>query len=257
MPPQPVLVVPRTQIREVSSVTDFKKDVGDSSRSVLFIGVAVLVLVFGIIFAFPKAPPAGIEEESVRHALPKELVKEALSGHKAAELPPSEESTPPVASASPGEASATSVSPHAGVSGAPSEAKTGTLSLTTDPAVDVYAGSRLVGRTPVRFELPVGVHKLRFTDAQKMINLYKSYRVRSGGDVTDNLSFGTSQLKVLAPDGAQISLNGRELGVAPLEPKTIFEGKYVLKVVHEGKSWSQAFDAPAGRTIDYKVWIEN
>jgi hypothetical protein len=47
------------------------------------------------------------------------------------------------------------------------------------------------------------------------------------------------------------------VGTAPIEPQTIFEGKYVLKVVHEGKSWSEAFDAPAGRNIDYKVRLEH
>ncbi len=256
MPPQPIAPVPRAPMREVSSVTNFKKDVGDSSRSVLFIGIAVLVIVFGVIFAFPKAPPPGIEDESTtRHALPKELVREALSGSKAAELPPTEEPVadppPPLpgAAASPDPAAAASAPPV-------EEPKTGVLNVTTDPVVDVYAGSKYLGKTPLRVELATGVHKLRFTDASKLLNLYKSYRVKGGSDVRDSLSFGTSQLKVLAPDGANISLNGKLIGTAPLETRTIFEGKYVLKVVHEGKSWSQAFDAPPGRTIDYKVWIE-
>jgi len=257
MPPQPVQVVPRAQIREVSSVTNFQKDAGDSSRSVLFIGIAVLVIVFGI-FAFPKDPPPVVEEAPVRHALPKELVKEALSGHKAAELPGAADEPPPVPTPtpSPGETAPASPVASAEATPVPAEPKTGNLSLTTDPAVDVYVGSKLVGRTPLRVELPTGVHKLRFTDATKMINLYKSYRVRGGADTADTLSFGTSQLKVVAPDGSSISLNGREIGVAPLEPKTIFEGKYMLKVIYEGKSWSQAFDAPAGRTIDYQVRFE-
>lgn len=259
MPPQPVSPVPRAPIREVSSVTAFKKDAGDSSKWVLFGAVSVLAIVLIGVFAVPQSPPPELAaDEPVRQKLPKELVEAALKGHgDAPELPSTDDPDPPPPSPSVSAAPGTTPAPTAEPSPTVAEAKTGFLSVTTDPPVDVYDGTTLIGRSPFRIELPVGTHKLRFTDRNKLINLYKSYKVRPAGDHKDVLSFGTSQLKVEAPAGAAIQLNGKTLGTAPIEPQTIYEGKYVLKVVHEGKSWSEAFDAPAGRNIDYKVRLEH
>ncbi len=271
MPPQPVSPVPQSPIREASSVTNFRKDAGDSSRSVLYAGVGLLVLALIVIFTFPTSTPPGLSEpDTTRHKLPKELVQAALQGKGEAELPPAPEpeevvagpegasgAVPAGGAAAGGSAAAGSAAP--GSAGAPSEVAPapvpgfGFLSLTSEPPVEVYNGSVLLGRTPLKAKLDSGAHKLRFTDKDKQLNLYKRYTIRAGGEQSDNLSFGTSQLIVDAPKGASISLNGKPIGRSPLEPQTIYEGRYLLKVVHEGKSWSETFDAPAGREIKYTV----
>jgi serine/threonine protein kinase len=250
MPAQPIAPVPRAPMRDISSITAFSKDAGDSSRSILYIGLALLVGIFIIFFAFPKDPPPGLgeEEEAARHKLPKELVQAALQGKAdAPEMPSSEPEEP--APVSP------LAAPVAPSGAAPAEPPLtyGYLSVSSEPPVDVYDGSVLIGKTPFKVKLDVGQHKLRFTDRAKLINIYKRYNIKPGGEHKDAVSFGTSRLVVEAPDGAAVSLNGKAVGRAPIDPQTIYEGRYLLKVVYEGKSWSETFDAPAGREIKYTV----
>jgi serine/threonine protein kinase len=257
-PPMPQGPVPRAPIREVSSMTAFKKDAGDSSRAVLFASVAVLVGVIGFMVAFPKEAPKELAEESSRHALPPELVKRAFDKKLEEPAPAAaqvEESAPTEAPA-PSPSVAGAAAPEATPSPV-EEPKTGFVNVSTDPSVDVYDGAQLLGRTPFRAELRTGVHNLRFTDKGKLINLYKSVRVKGGADARIAVSFGTSVLNVDAPPGSVVMLNGKGIGTAPIGAQTIYEGRYVLKVVHEGKSWSETFDAPSGKKIDYKVSVEN
>ena len=133
----------------------------------------------------------------------------------------------------------------------------GRLNLSTEPAVDVYEGSEHLGRTPLSAKLPSGTHKLRFTDKETGINIYKTYRVHAGVEARDHVRFGTSELIVEAPDGASILLNSRVLGTAPLDPVKIYEGSYSLKVTLDGKSWANVFEAPAGRKINYRVTLKD
>jgi serine/threonine-protein kinase len=257
-PPIPQGPVPRAPIREVSSMTAFKKDAGDSSRAVLFASVAVLVGVIGFVVAFPKEAPKELGEESSRHALPKELVKQAFDNKLEAPVPAAAQVEEPAPTEAP--APSPSVAGAAAPEATPSpveEPKTGFVNVSTDPPVDVYDGAQLLGRTPFRAELRSGAHNLRFTDKGKLINLYKSVRVKGGADARVAISFGTSVLNVDAPPGSVVMLNGKGIGTAPIGAQTIYEGRYVLKVVHEGKSWSETFDAPSGKTIEYKVSVEN
>jgi eukaryotic-like serine/threonine-protein kinase len=253
--------VPRAPMRETSAITNFDRKVGDSSRSIMIavlIGAAVLL---GGIFYFAQPPPEIREEAQLEthHALPKDLVKAVLTqpkdkkpGEEVAEKP--EESPPPEEPNAANAAAPAENDELAGGEAAPKDAF-GKLTLNTDPDVDVYDGNDMLGRTPITTKLSVGVHKLRFTDKKTGLNVYRTYKIRPAGDHHDSIAFGTSKLVVEAPDGAAILLNSRLVGKAPIEPVTIYEGKYHLKVTLDGKSWADWFDAPPGRTINYKVTL--
>lgn len=250
-PPKPQK---RSAVRSNSQITQFNKKAGDSSRSFMFLALAALV---GLaVFTFiSKEPPKGLDAPSERHSLPKELVEAAL--HKTKAPDPAVEDDDPVAAlaeaasgADAGLAPESSSDLDAGPVAPP---KPGRLRLDSDPQVTVYNGRESLGRTPLTVTLPPGKYRLRFTDSKTGINTYKTYRVSPDGDHRHDLTFGTSQLTVSAPDGAIISLNGRKLGKAPLEPVSIYEGDYLLKVQFEGMSWSERFNAPPGQRIDFKV----
>jgi serine/threonine protein kinase len=240
-------------VRENSQVTQFNKRMGDSSRSVVFLVLAVAVAALAFIFV-SKEPPKGLDAPPERHTLPKELVQAALqnAGKDNVEVlddgaGQAEEAA--AAALDGGVADSAVVDPDA----PPAPPAPGHLQITSEPEVSVFLGKDDLGRTPVSVKLPPGRHRLRFTDAETGINSYKTFRVRAGANHHHELRFGTSQLVVLAPEGATISLNVRKLGTAPLEPVTIYEGEYLLKVTFEGMSWSERFDAPPGQRIEYKV----
>lgn len=262
--PQPkvkaIAAVPRAPMREDSAITNFDRKAGDSSRSTLIMILGGLAALLAGIFYF-ATPPLEVQEQAKtesRHALPKELVKAALNTPKEkdpveAAAPPSDPGTP-VNAATRGASEPAAVVAKA-VDVAP--ASFGRLALATEPAVDVYDGNDLLGRTPLTAKLLEGSHKLRFTDKKTGLNVYRTFKVRGGGEQKESISFGTSQLVVEAPQGASILLNSRVVGKAPIQPVTIYEGKYHLKVTLDGKSWADWFDAPAGRQINYKVTLHD
>lgn len=256
LPHPPPAATPRAPIREDSSITAFSQRAGDGSRSLLFIIIAALAAVLIFIFAFPKEPPKGIGEEPERHKLPKELVRAAIeNAGKAAPEEPDEPDDPeddPEAAQTPPE-----LGPDGQPIAPPAKPRTGSIELESDPRVYVFLDNESLGRTPLTATLPVGRHRLRFTDRKTGINVYRRYRIRPGGEHRDRLTFGTSSLVVNAPDGASILLNGKKVGTAPMEPITIYEGQYLLRVRHDEASWSERFDAPPGRKIEYNVRLGN
>jgi serine/threonine-protein kinase len=247
--------VPRSPMREESGITAFDRKVGDSSRSVLIAVVAGAAVLLAGVFYFAQPPPEVQQEaqEETRHALPKDMVKAMLSqpSKEAPSEKPAEAQQEPAQAGSDQNAAAGDTGATAPE--APKE-RFGRLTINTEPPVDVYDGNDMLGRTPFTAKLSIGPHKLRFTDKKTGLNTYREYKVHAG-EQKDDVSFGTSKLVVEAPDGASILLNSRVIGKAPITPVTIYEGKYHLKVTMDGKSWADWFDAPAGRTINYKVTL--
>ena len=236
--------------RAESQITQFNRSAGDSSRSVIFLVVAAAVALMVFIFAFPKAPPPGLSDTDERHALPKELVQAALQKESPKEPEEPEPEEAPPAEAAQAAAAGTDAPAE------PPKERYGTLALSTTPSVEVFAGNQSLGRTPITAKLLAGKQRLRFTDKQTGINLYKTYRLRGGERLEDDISFGTSILDVKAPDGAAIQLNAKVIGKAPMEPVTIYEGEYLLRVTYQGMTWSERFEAPPGRKIEFKVNLE-
>lgn len=239
---------PRTPpVRSESAVTTFDFRSRDPSRSILIGALCVAAILITGLFYFARVPAdvdlaAGSDP---RRSLPRELVQAALT----AKLPEEE-----------GQAAALDTRERAASEGParPSPPRTvtlGSLHLRTDPAVDVYDENQYLGRTPLNAKLRSGIRKLRFTDKATGLNVYRTYRLTPEREIEDVLSFGTSELVIDAPIGSAVLLNSRPLGKAPLEPVTIYEGRYHLKVVQGTKSWADWFDAPPGRKIAYRVTL--
>jgi serine/threonine-protein kinase len=239
--PQPV---PRSPMRDESSITQFNARAGDSSRALLYMVIAAAAGLLIFIFAFPKEPPAGLDAPPETVKIPKELVQQALTKETVEEVEPS----PDPAEAEGKEPVAAEEPPPD-----PREPRYGQLSIDSDPPVDVYDGQTHLGRTPITAKLTTGTHKLRFTDAKTGINKYRTYKIDAEQDRKSRVEFGKSKLTVLAPDGAKISLNSRVVGEAPMDPITIYEGRYLLRVSLDGMNWSEWFNAPPGQNIEYKV----
>ncbi|MEQ9500214.1 MAG: protein kinase [Deltaproteobacteria bacterium] len=250
---------PKAPIRDDSSITNFSKREGDGSRSLLFIIVAVAAAILVFIFAFPKEPPKGLDEAPERHKLPKELVRAAIENAGKEGAAPDPEDDEPADPETPAmaETDPEKVDENGEPVEAPPKLRTGTLTLESEPRVYVFVDTHSLGRTPLTTQLPTGRHKLRFTDKRTGINVYRRYRIRAGGEHKDRITFGTSSLVVNAPDGATIMLNGKKVGTAPMDALEIYEGSYLLRVRHDSASWSERFDAPPGRKIEYNVRLSN
>jgi serine/threonine protein kinase len=241
--------------REESRITQFNKSAGDNSRSILFLVLAAAAALILFVVLLPKEPPPELAEAPAAPVVPKSVVREALENAPRAE-PEAQFAPAPEAALDAGTAPETTA-PAAGeerpAEGVMAKERMGRLELASDPAVDVYLGNERLGRSPVSVQLPAGKYKLRLTDKDTGINLYRSYEVRAGETSSDSLTIGSSQLVVEAPARSVITLNARALGTAPIEPVTIYEGEYLLRVTLDGMTWTERFDAPPGRQIQFKV----
>jgi eukaryotic-like serine/threonine-protein kinase len=243
--------------KEISVITQFNRKAGDASRAIL---ATVLLLGAGLlvwILAFPKEPPPGLADPIVDSEIPREVLQEIFRE----DAPPVAAPSEPVPAA--GDQPGPTVDPKAEAASKaaePSEANEvggrGMLELTTDPVTRVYDDKAFIGRTPFTAKLSAGVHQLHFRDSKLGIDYQRTYRIKPDGRHRDNLTFGKSKLQLVAPEGARVSLSGRDLGTAPFAPVEIYEGRYLLKVSLGGSTWSEWVDAPPGKTIDYKVNLD-
>lgn len=286
---QPVHGLPRSapQVEGSASesrITQFNRRLGDGSRSLLFFVVAAAFGLLMFVVLAPGEAPEGltepVEDTRLDRAFVQEVLAEAdrskkndkdnghLSSEAESEPPPGRPAAEgaPAAGAAPSAKGAMSDRP-AGESttgegatettGGTSPAREGFVSIKTDPPVDVFLDDVRLGRAPLRVPLPVGRQTLRLTDRVTGINTYRTVYVRGDRDARVHEVFETSELMVNAPAGSRIYLNGRLIAQAPMSaPKTIYEGRYLIKVAYEGMSWTERFEAAPGRRISFEVQLD-
>lgn len=236
--------VPPGQLEQSSSISQFDMRAGDNSRYVLLAMFLLLAVGAILIFVMPKLNPPPEEQEAeapVTKPDPKALVEAAIDdAAKEGDLSKRE-----LAAAAKAETPA-----------AP-KVELGRLELSSTPSVLVFIQNKNVGRTPVKLPLPAGKFRVRLTDKKTGINAYRQVRIRAGKTKRVDLKFKTCELTVNAPAGAQITLNRKFLGEAPLEPLKIYEGDYRLRVTYKGSTpWIQDFTAPGGGTLRYDVSVK-
>jgi len=135
----------------------------------------------------------------------------------------------------------------------PAAPLTGKLVLESVPRVAVYAGARALGTTPCEIELEAGTHELRLVSKKSFIDVARKFRVQAGKVEKRALEFGLSTLRVDAPDGTKLSIDGRVIGNAPFEPIEIAEGTHHIVLVRDGEKLEERIHIPPSRTVDYRA----
>jgi hypothetical protein len=130
---------------------------------------------------------------------------------------------------------------------------TGKLELDVDPPVAVYLGERRLGRTPLEVDLEDGTHTLRFVDRRRFLDYERRFTVRAGRKRTWSHVFGMSVLEIEAPAGAKVYLDKRKVGIAPVKPLDVVEGKHRLRVIFAGQKLEETLDVPPSRRMNYRV----
>ena len=102
----------------------------------------------------------------------------------------------------------------------------------------------------------MGQYRVRFTDKNKRLNIYKKYRIQPGGVHKDRIEFVQGTLTINAPKGSVVYLNGDSLGEAPLGPIAVYQGRYLVKVSKGGRKWTKWVDAPPGGNVTYNAEIQ-
>lgn len=136
----------------------------------------------------------------------------------------------------------------------PRDVAAGRLWLRTDPPVQVYEGKARLGMTPLMVRLEPGGHDLRLVDRGMHLEVQHHVEIREGQTLSQELWLGVGRLRVAAPDGAKLTLDGRPMGVAPFEaPMRLGEGRHRLRLEFEEEVLDEWIDIPPGSTVDYRA----
>ncbi len=102
-----------------------------------------------------------------------------------------------------------------------------TVAFESVPPVDVYAGSTLLGRTPL--ELPAKPAALRLVSAADGID----YTVNVAGQEPEKVVVPRGSLHVRVDPWAEVTLDGRALGMTPVSPVRVYAGRHVVDLVND------------------------
>ncbi|MBL8955137.1 MAG: protein kinase [Myxococcaceae bacterium] len=102
-----------------------------------------------------------------------------------------------------------------------------TIAFEAVPPVDVYAGSTLLGRTPL--EVPARPSALRLVSAADGID----YMVNVAGEQPERVVVPKGTLHVRVDPWAEVTLDGRALGVTPVAPVSVYAGRHVVDLVND------------------------
>nr|WP_095981537.1 protein kinase [Melittangium boletus] len=116
------------------------------------------------------------------------------------------------------------------------------VEILVNPDVAIAIDGRNMGHTPLQVPLSPGRHMLTFTDEAKGLRTARLIDVRATTEkVTFNIRLTMGSVLIHAPTGAQVTLDGRQLGKAPVVEQTMFEGEHSLRVTQDDAVWERDF----------------
>ncbi|MGQ0507642.1 MAG: protein kinase domain-containing protein [Myxococcaceae bacterium] len=181
---------------------------------------------------------------------PKELVKPAPAVTQPTPPPPS--SAPPPPEEDPVAALPT---PTPAAPSAPASAREiSSLALDVDPDVEVSIAGQSYGQSPINIPLPSGKYLVQLVDKNKGINTNRTVVIRDGAKTTERVQLAKGFVTVSAPPGAQIFVDARPVGKAPLpRAVSLFEGRHQILVTVGKAKWQQAFSVRANEQLYFNV----
>jgi serine/threonine protein kinase len=249
----PATEVPGTEmLTAVSRPRRWKGGVG-----ALLIGAIAVIAIGLLAHRPPPADPAGTPPPERSAPAPPSLAATPTPAASPAPIPvPSVAPTPvqvatptpvvtpaptpihrPTTSRSPSAPVASSEEPTSGVHPSPGAGdlagQEGFLTLRSDPWCDVYLDGTKIGMTPLfRAPVPAGPHELTLRNDVAGARRQLSVEVAGEGELKETIHFPHGFLVVRAKPWAQVFLDGRPLGVTPLQPQPVVEGPHQVRLVN-------------------------
>jgi eukaryotic-like serine/threonine-protein kinase len=123
--------------------------------------------------------------------------------------------------------------------------------------VEVTIDGEYVGRSPVFvWPLDAGRHVLRLKSQQRMVNTTKVVMLEDAGITRQEIYLSKGYITVNAPDGAQVTVDGKVIGVAPLKEVGVYEGEHRVVVTIHGSRWEDVFNIAPHQRLTFTVDFE-
>ncbi|HYO13503.1 MAG TPA: PEGA domain-containing protein, partial [Thermoanaerobaculia bacterium] len=148
--------------------------------------------------------------------------------------------------------------PAAGNTEAPEAPNTQTPAVTTRlqllvmPPVEVSLDGKRLGRTPLTVPLAPGPYTLELSNKAKGVRTTRAVTVQPQGTTKQRILLGKGTVRVRAPAGSRIFLNGRKAG-----PKlSLYEGEHQLVVTSGKARWEKSFRLEPRQRVTFDVAYE-
>lgn len=166
--------------------------------------------------------------------------------------------TPVLIEAAPTDAGVRPPVQDAGAPAAPAPVTPPTMvQITVNPEVTVSVDGRAYGHSPLTIPLQPGRHTLTLADEARGLRTARMIDVRATPEpVSFTIQVGMGSVLIHAPSGAQVSVDGENLGAAPVSEKTLFEGEHRIKVTQNGAVWEKTFSLPGAQRLVFNVDFE-
>ncbi|QAT84920.1 putative serine/threonine protein kinase [Corallococcus coralloides] len=129
----------------------------------------------------------------------------------------------------------------------------GILDLTVEPRVEVTLNNALLGRTPLSASLPPGKHLLTFTNGALGISVSRTVTVAPTGRSAYQFFLNKAFINVRGPAGANVTVDGKPVGVVPVEELDVYEGYHRLNVSVGPSHWQKTFTIEPGQRVNFDV----
>jgi hypothetical protein len=141
---------------------------------------------------------------------------------------------------------------------APASAATGTLNVSTEPAMEILVDGNAKGMAPKSLALAPGPHEVTLREPRLKLEHRQSVTltVGSSADVSWKPTKGLLDVRAVPPDvELQIAVDGESVGATPLPEISVWEGGRRLTAVNKATGWrtEQRIDVPGGGKLRVKV----
>lgn len=131
------------------------------------------------------------------------------------------------------------------------------LELLVEPEVELSIDGQPVGRSPYAGPLDAGRHLVKLSDSTRGISTSRVVVVKGSGKTTERIYLAKGYVIVSAPEGAQVFIDGRKVGTAPLRGELeVYEGNHRILVTVGKAKWQQPFSLRANERMSFDVETE-
>ncbi len=128
------------------------------------------------------------------------------------------------------------------------------LELVVEPSVEVTIAGQSYGRTPLSAPLAPGRYVVQLQDKAKGISTTRTVTVGEAGKTSEHVVIAKGYVTVSAPADAEVFVDGRSRGRAPLDGElAVYEGSHKLLVTMGKAKWQQAFSLRGGERMYFNV----
>ena len=114
-------------------------------------------------------------------------------------------------------------------------AKDSTIRIESTPSLGVRLGGKVIGKTPVTLTVPVpdGPVDIELFDAGLDLSRTEPLTLKPGDNGVHKVVIPKGTLELKLQDGVAVSIDGKKVGTAPLEPVSLYEGLHTVQLTSD------------------------